>query len=184
VLELFIDLAKGRFLDSLSPVNFFPAEKPVIKIDLPEWVQVEAADDLTIRIMPPRYDFRLPIELTADELQEMEAARAEIRREIERMIERDLLVPIRKAPKESEPWKPFPGVRTLYHEAGRFRGPDGRRFDYVFPELIKDPTLPPHLFPSLDSLRVDSDFDGRNAWRSVASARPFPDAGGARPRGS
>jgi hypothetical protein len=52
----------------------------------------------------------------------------------------------------SRPWEPLPGLKTIFHSAGRFVAPDGRRFDYVLPELARDPGLPRALIPTVEFL--------------------------------
>jgi hypothetical protein len=47
---------------------------------------------------------------------------------------------------------PVKGIPRIVHAGGRFRAAGGERFDYVFPELMKDPTLPRTLFPSVEKL--------------------------------
>jgi hypothetical protein len=43
------------------------------------------------------------------------------------------------------PWDPQ--HEAIFHPEGRFVAPDGRRFDYVFCDLIADPTLSREQFP-------------------------------------
>lgn len=43
----------------------------------------------------------------------------------------------------------------MYHPAGRLRDKDGNAFDWVFPELLKDPTLPPTVFPRHTPTELD-----------------------------
>jgi hypothetical protein len=62
------------------------------------------------------------------------------------------------APKE---WEPEKGLKVMFHGAGRFTSPEGKRFDYVFPELIKHPDLPAHLLPPHKDLGTGCGFSGR-----------------------
>jgi hypothetical protein len=48
--------------------------------------------------------------------------------------------------------RPIDGIRTLFHPGGCFQEPDGKRFDYIFSELARDPSLPPGIFPAIDVL--------------------------------
>ena len=45
------------------------------------------------------------------------------------------------------PWTPIPNLKTIFHPDGRFRAPDGRRFDYVFPEWLRRGDLPRCIIP-------------------------------------
>jgi hypothetical protein len=47
---------------------------------------------------------------------------------------------------------PIKGIPRIVHAKGRFQARGGQRFDYVFPELLVDPTLPPVVFPSVEML--------------------------------
>lgn len=39
-----------------------------------------------------------------------------------------------------------PGPAKMFHPGGRFRDETGECFDYLFPELLEDPALPPWVF--------------------------------------
>ena len=67
-----------------------------------------------------------------------------------------------------EPWKPIEGLTTIFHEAGCFEAPDGRRFDYIFPEFIGQPAVPATLITSFRELYEANDgvgFTGRMSRR-------------------
>lgn len=53
-------------------------------------------------------------------------------------------------------WTPIEGLKTIFHSQGRFESPDGRRFDYVFPELMRQPDLPLGVIPYLSQLRGEN----------------------------
>lgn len=65
----------------------------------------------------------------------------------------------------AEAWEPIPGLKTIFHPAGLFHAPDGRRFDYVFPELMRAPDLPLGVIPTLDQLGQHADPDVRFVGR-------------------
>jgi hypothetical protein len=43
----------------------------------------------------------------------------------------------------------------MFHARGRFKSPDGRRFDYIFPEVAHRPDLPLGVIPYLDQLTIE-----------------------------
>lgn len=43
-------------------------------------------------------------------------------------------------------------VKRIYHPSGRFLTLAGKRFDYIFEEFTRDPSLPLVLIPSLDEI--------------------------------
>ena len=55
----------------------------------------------------------------------------------------------------------------MFHPEGRFRDESGNRFDYIFPELLEDPALPPWIFERVPFLlRGTTDrFQPRRATR-------------------
>jgi len=52
-----------------------------------------------------------------------------------------------------KPWAPVAGLKTIFHPRGRFLAPDGRRFDYLFPEFMRYPDIPRALIPKLSQLQ-------------------------------
>ena len=60
-----------------------------------------------------------------------------------------------------------PGPKKMFHPEGRFRDESGNRFDYIFPELLEDPALPPWIFERVPFLlRGTADrFQPRRATR-------------------
>jgi len=62
-----------------------------------------------------------------------------------------------------------PGPTKMFHPGGRFRNELGEPFDYVFLELLEDPTLPPWVFEHLPFLlRGTNDrFQPRRATRET-----------------
>jgi hypothetical protein len=62
-----------------------------------------------------------------------------------------------------------PGPTKLFHPEGRFRDESGNCFDYIFPELLEDPALPPWIFERVPYLlRGTNDrFQPRRATREA-----------------
>ena len=62
-----------------------------------------------------------------------------------------------------------PGPTKMFHPGGRFRDELGECFDYVFPELLEDPALPPWVFERVRFLlRGTNDrFQPRRAARDA-----------------
>ena len=70
------------------------------------------------------------------------------------------------APFEPPPFEPPKGIKMIFHPAGRFEAPDGRKFDYVFPEFRRDPSLPPKV------IVPEEIFDGVIFRGRVSGGRP------------
>lgn len=77
---------------------------------------------------------------------------------VEGVILNEANVPVRFVTTRSQepaPAKEGPEIPKIFHPEGRFQGADGKRFDYVFTELLTDPTMPREMFPSAKSLERD-----------------------------
>lgn len=62
-----------------------------------------------------------------------------------------------------------PGPTKMYHPGGCFQDELGDRFDYVFPELLEDPALPPWVFERVPFLLrgTTERFQPRRATREA-----------------
>jgi hypothetical protein len=60
-----------------------------------------------------------------------------------------------------------PGPKRMFHPDGRFCEESGQRFDYVFPELLDDPAIPPWVFERVPFLLRGTNcrFQPRRATR-------------------